>query len=308
MSSYNQSQLDQLNTTVSTTAILGLIGSLAVVLMFFLGPKKSKSNYSRQCIMMVCAMELLPNIGRLLGPESFRDKSSCNVQGAFVLTEVSEAIWNIAHTTNILLRVVYKWKEVEANKFRIPFFILSLILPIFGVSFALGRDSISNSSGAWCNTTDLGVLFGAKHAWIILSMVYSFVITIWVIIFIIRERMELHYQRSELKVKIGAQQAGLKQLLYVVAFFISIPYSTIKRLINLSQKTPFEATLVQALVVPMQGFWCMWIYAYLEGHLSRGVEKVQNKMLRKDSGNDKRLALGTGALITPAWYDTEQYV
>ena len=138
-------------------------------------------------------------------------------------------------------------------------------------------------------------------------MVYSLVATVWVIIHVAQEKKKLKEERAYgNKGDIGAEIAGLKQLLYVLAFWLTIPYSTIKRLVNIGNpNTPFEAALVQACIVPLQCFLCFFVYAYLEGHLSRTKDAVRRKLegwtnlQRRDSQNGQ---------AAPLWYEKEQYV
>ena len=89
--------------------------------------------------------------------------------------------------------------------------------------------------------------------------------------------------KAELNKK--AYKAGLKQLLYVVGFTFSVGFAVALRFTQLFRKTPFEATLAQAILSPLQGFWNCLIYLYLQGFFKNGFRGLGNKT-KVDGGKD----------------------
>jgi hypothetical protein len=98
-----------------------------------------------------------------------------------------------------------------------------------------------------------------------------------VILYVKREgfnfKTEFTNGKSELNKK--ALKAGLKQLLYVIGFTISVGFSACLRFVQFFKKTPFEASLAQAVLTPLQGFWNCFFFLYLQGYLGKLATEVR---------------------------------
>eukprot|EP00835_Amoeboradix_gromovi_P002375 NODE_133_length_18153_cov_0.298050.p11 type:complete len:149 gc:universal NODE_133_length_18153_cov_0.298050:12374-11928(-) len=148
MSSYSKSQLDKFNVAVKVSSSLGLLGSVLVI--WFFCRTNARRNYSNQCILMISIFEIIGCFGRLWGPDAFSNFTLCTIQAVLILTEVGASIWNIAHATNVLLRVIFGWNSFEAEKLRYLFIIASVLVPFVGNIFVISQNAIKPSGGIYC--------------------------------------------------------------------------------------------------------------------------------------------------------------
>ena len=143
MSTYSEFQYRQLDAAVKTTGSLSLLGSLIVVVVFLRSDKSSRMNYSRQCILMVALFEIIGSAGRIMGPFTSGNRGLCKAQGALIIIEVSASLWVMAHTTNVLLRVFFKWSAAKADKMKYFFHFVGIVLPLVGSIVAVSANVIA---------------------------------------------------------------------------------------------------------------------------------------------------------------------
>eukprot|EP00835_Amoeboradix_gromovi_P002374 NODE_133_length_18153_cov_0.298050.p10 type:complete len:199 gc:universal NODE_133_length_18153_cov_0.298050:11962-11366(-) len=115
---------------------------------------------------------------------------------------------------------------------------------------------------AWCFATTIALQFGVKHGWVFFAVVYNILVSVAIIIFIKQNEKKMILSANKSKSK--ALKLGIKQLLYVLSFLISVGYSAALRFAQFFGKASFEASLAQAVLTPLQGFWNCLIYLYLE--------------------------------------------
>lgn len=249
-------------------SIPSIIGSAIILYRFLRSDSNLRSNLSERILCYMSALDFICGWTFFAGPWVFGNSTLCAIQGFFVELSVSGPLWNFAHTTNILLRVVFGFSASRANKLEPLYHLIVWGIPIFGATIGLARQSMTPVGGwCWYDATQIGLRFGSYYAWVFFCVTYSIFVAVVVLLYIRSKQRMSGFKLSKRTIR-----SAKRQLYYVTALVISFGPSSITRVVqSITGEQVFWLQIIQSITVPLQGFLNCVIYLVIHGVIFKEV-------------------------------------
>ena len=238
-------------------SVPSIIGSFIILYRFYNSDASLKENLSHRIIFYMSLLDFVCSWNFFIGPWIFNDRILCTIQGFLTQMTVSAPLWNFAHTSNILLRVVVGLSAKNANRLEPLYHLIAWGIPFIGGILGVVRNNFIPVGGwCWFKASDLDLRFGTFYAWVFFCVVYNVVVAITVLMFIKKKQNDCGFKLSKRTLK-----SAKNQLLYVSALCVSFGPSSITRIVqSITGKEVFWLQVIQALTLPLQGFLNCIIY------------------------------------------------
>ena len=282
MSLSTQDKADILGLMTKITSIPSIIGSSVILFRFLKSEAAVKRNLSQRIIVYMSILDVICSINFFIGPWIFFSSTLCTMQGFIVQLCVSAVFWNMAHTTNILLRVVLGVSVDKANRLEPLYHLICWGIPVVGGAVGIFRNKIV-PVGAWCwfAASELDLRFGTFYGWVFFAILYNIFIAIVVMVYI-SKRTNL----SGFKLETKTVKATKNQLYYVAAFLVTFgPSSFVRILQSATGQIIFELQIIQALTLPMQGMLNCIIFLSLQKGKSSRLSSLSSTKAKQSQEN-----------------------
>eukprot|EP00834_Sanchytrium_tribonematis_P002268 NODE_66_length_25735_cov_0.318497.p14 type:complete len:300 gc:universal NODE_66_length_25735_cov_0.318497:5706-6605(+) len=245
---FTPAQMDILTIISKVVSILSFMGSATLIYKFYNLNESGKRSLYHRIILYISLVDIIGSINFFVGPWAFGNAAACQLQGFIVEMFIAIPLWNIAHATNVLVRVIYGWHAEKANGLEIYYHVFAWSIPTIGGIIGLARQVYEPvSSWCWYGPQSVDLRFATFYAWVFLSMIISVGVAISVTVHV--KKLQENSSKSK------AYLAGKRQILYSGAILITFGPSSLTRLVQaITGIQLFELTCFQVATLPLQGF------------------------------------------------------
>eukprot|EP00834_Sanchytrium_tribonematis_P003916 NODE_170_length_14437_cov_1.447273.p6 type:complete len:295 gc:universal NODE_170_length_14437_cov_1.447273:12930-12046(-) len=238
-----------------------IIGSVVILYRFYVSDSSDKRNLSKKIIVYMSLLDFACSIMFFIGPWFFDNQYLCSLEGFFIQMTVGAPLWNMAHSTNILLRVVFGYSVRKANKLEPLYHIFAWGIPITGALVGLIRKSMLPVGGwCWLSPRDVDLRFATFYGWVFIAILYNITIALIVLIFINKSQKISGFKLSRRTLK-----SAKNQLFYVYMMLLVFGPSAITRIVQTATGNEvFWLQIIQAFTLPLQGFLNCLVYLTIQ--------------------------------------------
>eukprot|EP00835_Amoeboradix_gromovi_P003588 NODE_244_length_13037_cov_0.560442.p3 type:complete len:301 gc:universal NODE_244_length_13037_cov_0.560442:6663-5761(-) len=262
-----------LGIVTKVASVPSIIGSSVILHRFFNSEEALKRNLSQRIIFYMSILDFVCSVMFFIGPWFFDNQYSCTFQGFVIEMTLAAPLWNFAHTTNILLRVIFGVNAEKANRLEPFYHAIAWGIPIVGGIIGISRDSMVPVGGwCWFNSSEIGLRFGSFYAWVFFCVTYNIMVAFSVLLFIRNKQRDSGFKLSK-----KTMRSAKNQLYYVAALCISFGPSSITRIVQtVTGEEIFWLQIIQAATLPLQGALNCIIYLSIQGVIFKKVNSSKS--------------------------------